>query len=140
MDFIPVIVWTILAVVLAVGMLLVSWFLRPHVLQNSEKTSTYECGQEPIGPARVSYPYNYLVYTILFVVVDVMGAFLWLLSASTFRYDVAIVWQTLLFVVIILGSVGYATKILPDLYLSGQETLQLYREAKARQVETGGGH
>jgi NADH:ubiquinone oxidoreductase subunit 3 (subunit A) len=139
-DFIPVIVWAILAGVLVIGMLFASWVLRPHVLQNSEKTSSYECGEEPIGPARVSYPYNYLIYTILFVVVDVMGAFLWLLAASTFRFDVAIVWQTLLFVVIILGSIGFATKVLPEAYLTGQETLQLYRDAKAKQAAEGGGH
>ena len=81
-DFIPVIVWALLAMVLVIVMLLASWVLRPHVLQNSEKTSTYECGEEPIGPARISYPYNYIVYTILFVVVDVMGAFLWLLAPN----------------------------------------------------------
>jgi len=61
-DFVPVIIWALLAVVLVVGMLFASWVLRPHVLQNSEKTSSYECGEEPIGPARISYPYNYLVY------------------------------------------------------------------------------
>jgi len=83
-DFVPVIIWALLAVVLVVGMLFASWVLRPHVLQNSEKTSSYECGEEPIGPARISYPYNYLVYTILFVVVDVMGAFLWLLAGSLY--------------------------------------------------------
>ena len=140
MDFIPVIVWALLAGVLVVGMLVASWVLRPHVLQNSEKTSSYECGEEPVGPARVSYPYNYLIYTILFVVVDVMGAFLWLLAASSFRFEVAIVWQTLLFVVIILGSIGFATKVLPEVYMSGQETLQLYQDAKARQAAEGGGH
>lgn len=139
MDFIPVFVWAILAGVLVVGMLVGSWILRPHVLQNSEKTSSYECGEEPIGPARVAYPYNYLIYTILFVVVDVMGAFLWLLAASTFRFEVAIVWQTLLFVVIILGSIGFATKVLPEVYMTGPETLQLYRDAKAKQAAAEGG-
>jgi len=82
-DFIPVLIWALLAVALVIIMLLASWVLRPHVLQNSEKLSTYECGEEPIGPARITYPYNYLVYTILFLVVDVMGAFLWLLASST---------------------------------------------------------
>ena len=132
LDFVPVLVWAALAVVLVVGMLLGSWVLRPHVLQNSEKTSSYECGEEPIGPARVSYPYNYLVYTILFVVVDVMGAYLWLLSASTFRLSETVVWQVLVFVLIIMGGMGFAMKKLPETYLSGQETLTLYRKAKAK--------
>jgi len=141
-DFVPVIIWALLAVVLVVGMLFASWVLRPHVLQNSEKTSSYECGEEPIGPARISYPYNYLVYTILFVVVDVMGAFLWLLAGSSFRLDVAVVWQVLIFVLIVMGGMGFAMKKLPETFLSGQETLSLYRKAKAEQVlkeqDTGG--
>lgn len=141
-DFVPVLIWAILAVVLVVGMLFASWVLRPHVLQNSEKTSSYECGEEPIGPARISYPYNYLVYTILFVVVDVMGAFLWLLAASSFRLDVAVVWQVLVFVLIIMGGMGFAMKKMPETFLSGQETLTLYRKAKAEEasneIESGG--
>jgi len=143
LDFVPVLIWAALAIVLVVGMLVGSWVLRPHVLQNSEKTSSYECGEEPIGPARVSYPYNYLVYTILFVVVDVMGAFLWLLSASTFRLSETVVWQVLIFVLIIMGGMGFAMKKLPETFLSGQETLTLYRKAKAKREAKhaqGGGH
>lgn len=132
LDFIPVLVWAILAVVLVVIMLLASWVLRPHVLQNSEKTSTYECGEEPIGPARISYPYNYIVYSILFLVVDVMGAFLWLLSASTLRLDKMVVWQVLFFAIFIMAGIMFAVKILPQTFLSGQETLKLYQEAKAK--------
>ncbi|MGY5872300.1 MAG: NADH-quinone oxidoreductase subunit A [Candidatus Thorarchaeota archaeon] len=139
-DFVPVMIWAALAVVLVVGMLFASWVLRPHVLQNSEKTSSYECGEEPIGPARIAYPYNYLIYTILFVVVDVMGAFLWLLAGSSFRLSEAVVWQVLVFVLIIMGGMGFAMKKLPETFLSGQETLTLYQKAKAEQLEkeTGG--
>ncbi len=124
-------IWAALAVVLVVGMLFASWVLRPHVLQNSEKTASYECGEEPIGPARITYPYNYLIYTILFLVVDVMGAFLWLLAGSSFRLEVPVVWQVLVFVLIIMGGMGFAMKQLPETFLSGQETLTLYRKAKA---------
>ena len=142
-DFVPVIIWAILAVVLVGGMLFASWVLRPHVLQNSEKTASYECGEEPIGPARVAYPYNYLVYTILFVVIDVMGAFLWLLAGSSFRLDIPVVWQVLVFVLILMGGMSFAMKKLPETFLSGQETLTLYRKAKAdRELkeQSAGGH
>lgn len=141
-DFFPVLVWAVLVIVLILGMLVGSWVLRPHVLQNSEKTSSYECGEEPIGPARIAYPYNYLVYTILFVVVDVLGAFLWLLAASSFRLSPTIVWQVLVFVLILMGGLGFAMKMLPQTFLSGKETLALYREAKAakekQELEAGG--
>jgi NADH-quinone oxidoreductase subunit A len=142
-DFVPVLIWAALAIVLVVGMLLGSWVLRPHVLQNSEKTSSYECGEEPVGPARIAYPYNYLVYTILFLVIDVMGAFLWLLAGSSFRLSEAVVWQVLLFVLILMGGMAFAMKRLPETFLSGPETVALYRKAKAErelQEQQGGGH
>jgi len=145
-EFIPVLIWALLAVVLVVVMLLASWVLRPHVLQNSEKTSTYECGEEPIGPARISYPYNYFIYTVLFVVVDVMGAFLWLLSASNILWTettkYVVVWQVTIFVLIIMGGIGFVLKKLPESVLDGKETLEVYRRAKAEREQKAhvGGH
>lgn len=146
-EFIPVLIWALLAVVLVIVMLLASWVLRPHVLQNSEKTSTYECGEEPIGPARISYPYNYFIYTVLFVVVDVMGAFLWLLAASDILWVDAtkytVVWQVALFMLIVMGGIGYVMKKLPQSVLDGKETLEAYRKAKAEREQEqpiAGGH
>ena len=146
-EFIPVLIWALLAVVLIVVMLLASWVLRPHVLQNSEKTSTYECGEEPIGPARISYPYNYFIYTVLFVVVDVMGAFLWLLAASNILWvdatKYAVVWQVAVFMLIIMGGIGFVMKMLPQSVMDGQETLEVYRKAKAereQEHQVAGGH
>ena len=145
--FIPVLIWAILAIALVVIMLLASWVLRPHVLQNSEKTSTYECGEEPIGPARISYPYNYFIYTVLFVVVDVMGAFLWILTASNILWIDAtkftVVWQVVVFVLIIMGGIGFVMKMLPQSVLDGKETLEVYRKAKAareQEEHIAGGH
>ncbi len=140
LDFIPVLVWALLAMVLVIVMLLASWVLRPHVLQNSEKTSTYECGEEPIGPARISYPYNYFIYTVLFVVVDVMGAFMWLLSSSTLLWDdgvtkYTLVWEVILFIAIIMGAIMFVLKSLPDAVLDGKETLEQYRKAKAEREQ-----
>ncbi|MFW9860968.1 MAG: NADH-quinone oxidoreductase subunit A [Candidatus Thorarchaeota archaeon] len=135
LQFIPVLVWAILVIVLIVIMLLASWVLRPHILQNSEKTSTYECGEEPIGPARMSFPYSYIIYTVLFVIIDVMGAFLWLLSVSPLRLNPVVAWQTFIFVVIIMGAIGYAMRYLPQASLDGKETLEAYRAAKARHLE-----
>jgi NADH:ubiquinone oxidoreductase subunit 3 (subunit A) len=146
-QFIPVLIWALLAVVLVVVMLLASWVLRPHVLQNSEKTSSYECGEEPIGPARISYPYNYFIYTVLFVVVDVMGAFLWILSASNILWSEATkytaVWEAIVFILIIMGGMGFVMKMLPHAALDGKETLEVYRKAKAareQEQHVAGGH
>jgi len=130
--FLPVVIWALLVIALIVVMLLASWVLRPHVLQSSDKTSSYECGEEPVGTSRIGYPYTYVIYTVLFVIVDVLGAFLYLLSASTYRTDIVVVWQTVLFIVMIMGGIGYSLKMLPKTFLDGKETLKLYQQAKAR--------
>jgi NADH:ubiquinone oxidoreductase subunit 3 (subunit A) len=146
-DFVPVLVWALLVMALVIVMLLASWVLRPHVLQNSEKTSSYECGEEPIGPARVSYPYNYFVYTVLFVVVDVMGAFLWILSSSNILWasdmKYTAVWQVIAFILIIMGGIGFVMKMIPRSFLSGKETVELYKKAKSereKKQQRAGGH
>ncbi|MHA1247223.1 MAG: NADH-quinone oxidoreductase subunit A [Candidatus Thorarchaeota archaeon] len=132
-DFVPVLLWALLAVALVIVMLLASWVLRPHVLQNSEKTATYECGEDPEGVARISFPYSYITYTILFVVVDVMGAFLWLYASSTLRLSEIVVWQMALFMFLIMAGVAYVLKLLPDTILSGAETVELYQRHKQAQ-------
>ncbi len=130
-DFIPVMVWGLFVVALVVVMLLASWILRPHVLQNSEKTSTYECGEEPIGTSRISYPYNYFVFTLLFVVIEVLGGLLYLLAVSSLRTSVPVIWQVLLFTLIIMGSVGYAMRYISHATPDGRETVLLYRRARS---------
>lgn len=138
-DFVPVLVWALLAIALVVIMLLASWVLRPHILQNSDKTSSYECGEEPVGTAAVAFPYSYFLYTVLFVIVDVMGAFLWLLAVSPLRISEAVVWQTFVFVVFIVIGIAFALHMLPQTLLDGKETLRLYRESKAAREQHDSG-
>ncbi|MHA1771532.1 MAG: NADH-quinone oxidoreductase subunit A [Candidatus Thorarchaeota archaeon] len=140
-DFIPVLLWAGLAAALVIIMLLTSWVLRPHILQNSEKTTTYECGEDPIGPARISFPYSYITYTILFLVVDLMGAFLWLYAASTLRFSAVVVWQMVIFIGLFMVGIGYMLKHIPSTILSGSETLELWRRYKEEEaIEQEGRH
>ncbi len=129
-DFVPLLLWMGLVTALVIVMLLASWVLRPHVLQNSEKTSTYECGEEPLGPARISFPYSYIIYTVLFLVVDVMGAFMWLYAVSALRTSVFVVWQVVVFAAVIMAAVMFVLKILPKAQMTGPEVVALYEAAK----------
>ncbi|MEM2143226.1 MAG: NADH-quinone oxidoreductase subunit A [Candidatus Thorarchaeota archaeon] len=140
-DFIPVIIWGILVVALIAVMLLASWVLRPHLPQSSDTVSTYECGENPIGPARISYPYNYIVYTVLFVIVDVLSAFLFLVAVSPVRFSPETAWAVLSFIGLVMISIGYALKMMPRATLSGGESVRLYRlarQAAESTLETGG--
>jgi hypothetical protein len=76
-----------------------------------------------------------------------MGAFLWLLSSSNILWADAskytVVWQVALFMLIIMGGIGFVMKMLPKSFLDGKETLEVYRKAKAerdQEQHAVGGH
>jgi NADH:ubiquinone oxidoreductase subunit 3 (subunit A) len=51
------------------------WALRPRRL-DPEKTTTYECGEEPIGNAWIQFNIRFYVFALIFVVFDVEAVFL----------------------------------------------------------------
>jgi NADH-quinone oxidoreductase subunit A len=53
-----------------------SWFLSPKK-PSREKSETYECGVEPIGPPWVQFHVGYYVYALLFVIFDIETVFLY---------------------------------------------------------------
>lgn len=58
-----------------VGGLLLSRLLRPN-RPNPEKLSTYECGEDPVGNARVQLNNRFYVAALIFLVFDVEVVFL----------------------------------------------------------------
>ena len=74
-------IFTVLAIIVPVSMLLVSWLasfvrIRPRK-PNPIKYSIYECGMETIGgrPSRVHF--RYYMFAILFVIFDVETIFIY---------------------------------------------------------------
>ena len=66
-------------VLTGVGFVIMNYFisalLRPY-RPNAIKLSTYECGEEPIGPAWVQYNVRYYLFAVVFVIFDVEAVFL----------------------------------------------------------------
>jgi NADH-quinone oxidoreductase subunit A len=64
--------------------LVVGWFVRPDK-PTKEKHESYECGEEPIGPAWVQFDLRFYVVALLFIVFDVELAFLfpWAVAFGT---------------------------------------------------------
>jgi len=55
---------------------LVLWkVLRPERL-DEEKTTTYECGEEPVGSAWIQFNIRFYVFALIFIVFDVEAVFL----------------------------------------------------------------
>ncbi|PSQ19655.1 NADH-quinone oxidoreductase subunit A [Halobacteriales archaeon QS_8_69_26] len=60
----------VIAVLIPMGMMLVSWLLRPSVPER-DKRATYESGEVPTGTTRIRFNIQYYMVALLFVVFDV---------------------------------------------------------------------
>jgi NADH-quinone oxidoreductase subunit A len=60
----------VVAVLIPLGMMAVSWLLRPSVPEQS-KRSTYESGEIPTGDTRVRFNIQYYMVALLFLVFDI---------------------------------------------------------------------
>jgi NADH-quinone oxidoreductase subunit A len=76
LDYFPILMQLVLAVVFVAGIIFVSGKLGPRRSSKS-KDENFECGIEGIGNARVPFSVKYFLVAILFVVFDVEVIFLY---------------------------------------------------------------
>ena len=75
LNYLPVLMFFAIAILLPVVGLLVAWALRPAV-GGKIKLMPYECGIDPEGDVRERYTARYYIIAILFVIFDVETIFL----------------------------------------------------------------
>jgi NADH-quinone oxidoreductase subunit A len=73
--YLPVFVFAVIAFGVAVGAVLLSFFLGQHK-PDSEKLSAYECGFAPFDDARAKFDIRFYLVAILFIIFDLEVAFL----------------------------------------------------------------
>ena len=85
LDYLPVLIYTILIVAFGGVSLAVAAVLRP-ARPYAEKLLNYECGAEPIGEAWYQYPVGFYLVALVFIVFDVLSVFLfpWALTLRGF--------------------------------------------------------
>jgi NADH-quinone oxidoreductase subunit A len=95
------------AIVGIMAFVLVLWkLLRPERL-DEEKTTTYECGEEPVGNAWIQFNIRFYVFALIFVVFDVEAVFL-LPWAVVFRELGALAYvEGLVFIGILVVALAY---------------------------------
>lgn len=91
------------------GAFLFSWVLRPNK-PNPLKTSTYECGEKPIGSSWVQFNVRFYIIALIFLIFDVEAVFIipWAIifrSLGLFAYL-----EMMLFIVILAVGLFYAWK------------------------------
>ncbi|MDR3749341.1 MAG: NADH-quinone oxidoreductase subunit A [Acidobacteriota bacterium] len=74
--YLPLLIHIAIAMVIAVGMVLLSFLVGQHKY-NSAKMSQYECGMQPVGDARQRFSVKFYLVAMLFILFDVEAIFLY---------------------------------------------------------------
>ncbi len=104
MEYVPILVLMIFAVLIALLMVGASYILG-HRISNKIKLSVYECGMQTIGPTRMKINIRYYIVAMLFLIFDIEIMFLypWAVVAGSLKlFGFAVM---AIFVVILL--IGY---------------------------------
>ena len=80
-DYLPIILFLIIALVLSTAFVVVNFMLSPKN-PDPEKLSAYECGFEPFEDSRMEFDVRFYLVAILFIIFDLEIAFLfpWAIS------------------------------------------------------------
>ncbi len=101
----------ILSAIVGWSMLVIAKVLAVKSKSNSPlKKQTYECGEEPDGPAWIQFHPRYYVIALVFVLFDVEAAFLFPWALSVGKLGVLAIADMAIFVVVLLLGWWYALK------------------------------
>ncbi len=100
-----------LSAVVGVSMLVIARLLSVRARHDSPlKHQTYECGEEPEGPAWLKFHPRYYVVALVFVLFDVEAAFLFPWAVSVGKLGLVAVIDMVVFVAILMLGWLYALK------------------------------
>ena len=97
-EFLPVLIFLIVAIILALLIVLLSYFLS---IQNpdTEKLSSYECGFEPYEDARNVFDVKFYIVAILFILFDIETMFLFPWSICLSQLSMLGFWSMVDFII-----------------------------------------
>ncbi|MGD9541033.1 MAG: NADH-quinone oxidoreductase subunit A [Parvularculaceae bacterium] len=84
LDYLPIIVFLVLAIGLGAGFLIAPAIVAPAD-PDPEKLSTYECGFNAFDDARMKFDVQFYIVAILFIIVDLDVAFLFPWAVALFN-------------------------------------------------------
>lgn len=73
-QYLPILIFLALGVIMGVVPIIGGWFLGPHK-PSKEKLSAYECGFPAFEDARIPFDVRYYLVAILFIIFDLETAF-----------------------------------------------------------------
>jgi len=112
--YLPLLIHIAIAAILAVAMVLLSYFIGQHKF-NRAKMSQYECGMQPVGDAKQRFTVKFYLVAMLFILFDVEAIFLypWAIVGKPLKADgLGLFWffEMLVYILILLAGLWYVWK------------------------------
>ncbi len=108
-DYLPVLIFMIIASAFGLGTLLVGSLFRPRRTY-AEKLTPYESGNPPVGEPRIRFSVKFYIIAMLFVVFDVEVVFLYPWAVVFDKIGLFAFVEMMLFIAILLVGYIYAWK------------------------------
>jgi NADH:ubiquinone oxidoreductase subunit 3 (subunit A) len=106
-SFIGVLVFLVVGTGTLMMVLLLARLLRPKGTYSTDKYATYECGEEPQGPAWIQFNVRFYVFALIFVIFDVEAIFLFPWAVVFKALGPFAFFEGLIFIVILIVGLAY---------------------------------
>ena len=108
-NYVIVSIFILLGILLPIVALGVGRLLRPSK-PTTEKQTTYESGNEPVGAGQVRFNIRYYLFALMFVIFDVETVFLYPWAVAYNQLGLFVLVEMLIFVALLLVGLLYAWK------------------------------
>jgi len=103
-DYLSIIIFLFIAIILSAGFIVLNFFLSPRN-PDPEKLSAYECGFEAFGDSRMEFDVRFYLVAILFIIFDLEIAFLFPWAISLGNIGALGFWSMMIFLFIL--TIGF---------------------------------
>ena len=103
-DYLPIIIFLIIALGLSTAFILINFVLSPKN-PDPEKLSAYECGFEPFQDSRMEFDVRFYLVAILFIIFDLEVAFLFPWAITLGKIGLFGFWSMMIFLGIL--TIGF---------------------------------
>ena len=107
-DYIPVIVFTGLAIALLIAPLIIQHLVSPRHDKGNDKLMSYECGEVPEGSAWVKFNIRFYIIALVFIIFDVEVVFLYPWAVKFRQLELFALIEMAVFVLVLLVGLAYA--------------------------------
>ena len=103
-DYLPIILFLIIALGLSCAFIVINFILSPKN-PDPEKLSAYECGFEPFQDSRMEFDVRFYLVAILFIIFDLEVSFLFPWALTLNKVTMFGFWSMVLFLIIL--TIGF---------------------------------